>query len=131
MILGIGVDLTSVDRFASVLELAADGSYTHPLAKRCFSEEELSYAAQKAQPAEHLAAAYASKEAFAKALSFAQLSSFDFRRVYIEHTKQGAPCFVEDEYFLEIKQRYGIAQAHLSLSHDKGQACAFVVLEGK
>ena len=66
MILAIGTDLASVSRFEGVLECTQNGELAHPLACRCFTEEELRYAQAKANPAQHLAAAYAAKEALPK-----------------------------------------------------------------
>ncbi len=130
MILAIGADLTSAARFEGVLDRAEDGGFENPLARRCFSEEELRYAEGKADPAQHLAAAYAAKEALAKAvLSASGRESLDFRRFRLSHTPAGAPFFVDNEALQSIKDELGISRVHVSLSHEGARALAFVVLE--
>ena len=61
MIAGVGMDLCGVERMRKACESEA-------FCRRVFTEAELSYAAGKKSRACHLAAAYAAKEAFAKAI---------------------------------------------------------------
>ncbi len=130
MILAIGVDLASAARFEGVLDRTEDGGFEDPLARRCFSGEELRYAEAKADPAQHLAAAYAAKEALAKAaLSASGKASLDFRRFHLSHTLAGSPFFVDNEALQNLKDELGILRVHVSLSHEGARALAFVVLE--
>ncbi len=130
MILAIGVDLASAARFKGVLDCAEDGGFESPLARRCFSGEELRYAKAKADPAQHLAAAYAAKEALAKAVLSASGREFlDFRRFHLSHTPAGAPFFVDNEALQGIKDELGVSRVHVSVSHEGNRALAFVVLE--
>jgi holo-[acyl-carrier protein] synthase len=73
----IGIDLLEIDRLEAALERRPR------LAARLFTEGELSYAAAKARPAEHLAARFCAKEAVAKALG---LESWAFREVEVLST---------------------------------------------
>lgn len=130
MILAIGADLASVSRFEGVLECTQNGELAHPLARRCFTEEELRYAQAKANPAQHLAAAYAAKEALAKAvLSASGRGVLDFRRFSLSRTDAGAPFFQENDALRSIKEELGAVRVHVSVSHQGKQALAFVVLE--
>jgi holo-[acyl-carrier protein] synthase len=60
---GIGLDLLEIDRLAQALA-------RHPrLAERLFTPAEQAFAAERGEPARHLAARFCAKEAVAKALA--------------------------------------------------------------
>jgi holo-[acyl-carrier protein] synthase len=59
---GVGIDLIEIDRVERALERRPR------LAERLFTEDELSYARDRARPGRHLAARFAAKEAVIKAL---------------------------------------------------------------
>ena len=63
MIFGIGIDTIEVPRIARSVE-----TYGEQFLHRIYSEEELRYSLPRPHAAEHLAARFAAKEAFAKAL---------------------------------------------------------------
>jgi holo-[acyl-carrier protein] synthase len=70
----IGLDLLEIERLERALE-------RHPaLAERVFTDAERSYAAERARPAQHLAARFCAKEAVAKALG---LPGWSFRDVEV------------------------------------------------
>lgn len=71
---GVGIDLLEIER----LERALDRRPR--LAERLFTEAELSYAAGRARPGQHLAARFCAKEAVAKALG---LEAWSFRDVEV------------------------------------------------
>src|SRR5690349_7240336 len=60
--MGVGLDLLEIDRLEAVL------ARRPTLAARLFTEAERAYAAERARPAQHLAARFCAKEAVAKAL---------------------------------------------------------------
>ena len=71
MIKGIGVDLCRISRMEKLL-------YNEHLLKRVFHQAEYDYAMSKANPARHLAASFAAREAFAKA------TGLDFQESQLE-----------------------------------------------
>jgi len=120
MIAGIGIDLCSVERMMKACE-------RHAFCRRVFTEAELSYAAGKASGACHLAAAYAAKEAFAKATGLG-LAKLGFHSVSVRHDAEGRPSLVLDPQTPALEP-YRQARFHLSLSHDGGVAAAVVIYE--
>lgn len=121
MIKGIGVDLCGIERMRKAVE-------RHGFKERVFSDQEISYAEGKADPASHYAASFAAKEALAKALGWG-LGSMGVDSCSVVRTAAG-PCF---EFTGEMQGRLekaGIGCVFLSLSHDGGMAVAMVVLEG-
>ena len=77
----IGIDLLEIDRLEAALERRPR------LAQRLFTDGELTYAADKARPGQHLAARFCAKEAITKALG---LQGWGFQEVQIVATG-GAP----------------------------------------
>lgn len=102
MIKGIGVDILSIDRI------------DYKIAKKVLSEEELeifdSITSEKLKR-EYLAERFAVKEALFKADN----SYFNYNKVSILNDEKGKP------YLKDIN-------GHVSISHDNGMVCAFVVL---
>ena len=60
---GVGIDLLEIDRLERAL------ARRPRLAARLFTDDERAYAAERARPAQHLAARFCAKEAVAKALA--------------------------------------------------------------
>ena len=120
MIVGIGTDLVKIERIERALE--APG-----FAHRYFTAGELAHAQAKAQPAQTLAACFAAKEAFAKALGtgFSGFFPGDVE-VFWAGGRPGLRPLGPARICVE---QAGVRACHLSLSHDGGMALAFVVLE--
>jgi holo-[acyl-carrier protein] synthase len=74
---GVGLDLLDIGRLERALERRPR------LAQRVFTEGEREYAADRARPAQHLAARFCAKEAVAKALG---LGGFRFLEVEVVAT---------------------------------------------
>jgi holo-[acyl-carrier protein] synthase len=116
VIVGIGVDVVSIERFSETLER------TPNVRDRLFTATE--------QEAElpTLAATFAAKEAVAKALG-APLG-LDWRDVEVRHDEFGRPYLETAGTVADAARRHGVDRWHLSLSHDAGVAVATVVAEG-
>ncbi len=124
MILGVGIDLTPVDRMARLLE-----RYPQRSAERLFTQREQAYCWARARPAEHFAARFAAKEATLKALGVPEGLSWHELEVV---SRSGAPPVLElHGRAKEAARSCGMTRAHLSLSHAGGQATAIVILEGE
>ncbi len=115
MIVGIGVDLCEVARFAKALER------TPALLERLFTPAE-----QKIEKLESLAARFAAKEAVAKVLGAPGLA---FREAEVVSAENGKPSLVLHGAVAEAAAAAGITRWHLSLSHDGGMATAYVIGE--
>ena len=137
MILGVGIDLVSVERFKRWT------TYSPAQLARVFSDAELcdcTDAAGVLDPAK-LATRFAAKEAFFKALSAALVNldkteqTFSLlwlcRHAQVKLGTWGVPVLVVD--WAAIEQHIGSplskTAVHLSLSHEKEYACAVVDLE--
>lgn len=117
MIVGIGVDVCSLERFAQMVERRPG------IVSRLFTP------AESQRPLPSLAARFAAKEALAKALgSPGGLRWQDAEVVGDEH---GAPRFEVSGTVGELMASRGGERVHVSLSHDADVATAFVVVEGR
>jgi holo-[acyl-carrier protein] synthase len=116
MIVGIGVDLVDVARFETAIE------NTPKLKDRLFTEGEKSFSGYS------LAARFAAKEALMKAVGKAQ--GLSFQEVEVIKDEFGKPSFELSGQSQTTVSDKGIANLHLSLSHDGGIAVAYVIAEG-
>ena len=82
MIVGIGVDVAELTRIGKARRRFG----AHYLSK-VFTDAELFYCMNKTYPDPHLAARFAAKEAFRKALGSVQ--GMSWRDVEVEHTRHG------------------------------------------
>ena len=112
---GIGVDIESIGRFRKL-----DCTKDKLLLDRIFTKKELDYCFSKKNPASHLAARYAGKEAIAKALSGMGRKTRDYNLLEIFNNKNGVPK-------VKIRSNAGL-QVSVSLSHSKDSAIAFAVV---
>lgn len=115
MIIGIGVDVCEVARFATACERRPG------FARRWLT------AAEAALPMHSQAARYAAKEALAKALLIERGLGWHDAEVVCDFF--GRPSFTTTGSVAERAGQLGVTRIHLSLSHDAGIATAFVVCE--
>ncbi|MCD6525836.1 MAG: holo-ACP synthase [Desulfuromonas sp.] len=124
-IAGIGTDIVRVERFERFLDRQDSA-----LLGRLFTAQELAYALPKKGAAQHLAARFASKEAFLKALGLGLRDGLSWHDVEVVRDELGCPSLKltgrADEIFTQRK----LAGHHLSYSHEREYAVATVVLEG-
>jgi len=123
MLCGIGVDLVKEERIRKLRQL-----YGEKFLRRIFSEEEVTYALKKASPDSSLAAAFAVKEAFGKALGTG-VSGFGFREVSLVRDPVSGRPEVRLCGRAEVLFRKRADRLWVSVSHESGLAVAVVVLE--
>jgi len=124
VILGVGIDLERVDRFAP-----ADPEHERGLHERVFTAAELAYCRGMQRPAPSLAARFAAKEALFKALGTGKQSDMSWHDVEVVHEELGRPALVLAGRTKEIADRMGVARIHVSITHTRESAAAVVVLE--
>jgi holo-[acyl-carrier protein] synthase len=125
VIVGIGMDLVHIARVERLLS-----SKGHRALERLFTEEERRYALARMEPARHLAARVAAKEAAFKALSgTARAHAISWREMEVVIGTHGRPELVLHGLARERADHLGIARTWLTLTHDGATAAAFVVLE--
>ncbi|HEY1133650.1 MAG TPA: holo-ACP synthase [Nocardioides sp.] len=116
-IVGVGVDVCDVARFAASLER------TPALRARLFTPVET-----EGRTLESLAARFAAKEALAKALGAP--GDLEWHDAAVLREAGAAPYLVLTGTVLARASTLGVRSSHVSLTHDAGIATAFVVLEG-
>jgi holo-[acyl-carrier protein] synthase len=115
MIVGVGIDVCDVDRFAETIERRPG------LVRRLFTPREAE------RPIASQAARFAAKEALAKALGApAGLSWLDAEVVT---DSEGRPSFTITGTVAKRAVELGVDTIHVSLSHDAGIASAVVICE--
>jgi holo-[acyl-carrier protein] synthase len=116
MVLGTGIDIIEVERVKTIAE-------RNPrFLEKIFSSNEIDYCLKKRNTYQHLAARFAAKEAFFKALG----KRISWTAVELYNLPSGKP-----ELKIKNKQRFRVEKAHVSISHLKDYAVAAVILEGK
>ncbi|MEG1744319.1 MAG: holo-ACP synthase [Ruthenibacterium sp.] len=122
MIYGIGVDTATTARVAKSVQRAS-------FLEKVFGAQERVLFARHHNNADTMAANFAAKEAFGKALGAGIFSGlFDLSEVQALRGESGAPylAFSGKAAVLIAEKRL---RTHLSLTHEGGVATAFVVLE--
>ncbi len=114
MILGIGVDMIEVERVQRAIERNAR------FVEKVFTPGELAYSEGKKNKFQHLAARFAAKEAFIKALG----RGVPWASVEVVNLSSGQPTLA-----VRDAATYGFVRAHVSLTHLATYAVAVVVLE--
>jgi holo-[acyl-carrier protein] synthase len=115
VIVGIGVDVVDVSRFADSL------ARTPRLCERLFTD------AERTGPPESTAATFAAKEAVAKVLGAP--GDLGWHDVVVARDDAGKPSLVVSGTVGAAAAAQGIVRWHVSLSHDAGTAVAMVIAE--
>ncbi len=115
MIVGIGIDVCPVARFASAAE-------NERLLARLFTPSERDSSMNR------MAGRFAAKEALAKALGAPAGLRWSDCEVLADET--GRPSLVVTGTVAERVEELGVSRLHVSISHDAGVAVAMVVVEG-
>jgi holo-[acyl-carrier protein] synthase len=122
MICGIGTDIAKVSRFKKWID-------NPEMINHFFNEKEVKDSACESALCQHYAARFAAKEAFSKALGTG-LSGFSLKDIYIVNDDKGKPTLIAENKAAEIvKEKFGECSIHVSLSHEKEYAIAFVIIE--
>jgi holo-[acyl-carrier protein] synthase len=126
MILGIGVDLVEVERIERLLNL-----YQEKFAERVLARPERERYQQSARPAWFLASRFAAKEAVSKALGTGLRYPVTLHSISVETDALGRPSLQFNGALPDWLKEQGIGRMHLSITHEKGLACAIVVVESE
>jgi holo-[acyl-carrier protein] synthase len=122
MIIGVGIDVAEIDRFAASMRR------TPGMADRLFIEGELLLPSGERRGYASLAARFAAKEAVAKALGAPGGLHWTDAEVYAEDS--GQPRLRVRGTVAARAAELGVRAWHVSLSHDAGVASAVVIAEG-
>lgn len=115
--IGIGTDIVEIHRFEDFRDRAFSAFLS-----RNFTRNELDYCLSKENPASHLAARFAGKEAVIKALYSLDITNIFYPAIEILNNDLGVPYVrinTDKTEKLSIK---------ISLSHSSGMALAFCII---
>jgi holo-[acyl-carrier protein] synthase len=116
MILGVGIDIIEVKRIEKLAE-------KNPrFLQKVFTPSEISYSHGKRNKHQHLAARFAAKEAFFKALG----RRISWTDIELTNLSSGKP-----QLTIKSKERISFSSIHVSISHLSDYAAAVVILETK
>jgi len=122
MIIGVGIDVCPVERFAASL------ARTPGLRHRLFTAAEQRTPAGADRTGESLAARFAAKEALAKALGAP--GDLHWHDAEVVVGERGRPHLQVRGTVARRAAELGVTSWHVSLSHDGGIASAVVIAEG-
>lgn len=126
MIVGTGVDITEVDRIGAAVKRFGDR-----FLKRVFTLAEIRYCMGKPNATERLAARFAAKEAGMKAIGTGLRHGITWQDAEVVRLPGQRPVLQFHGKAAEFAARLGCKRTHLSLSHTREQAIAYVILEGE
>jgi holo-[acyl-carrier protein] synthase len=122
MIVGMGIDVCSIDRMRKALERHGDRFFS----RICTEAERGDLTGRDVATA--LAGRFAVKEAFAKALDGAR--GVGWHEVQVRRAPSGRPVLELSGNAVTKMAEFGASHWHVSITHDAGVAVAVVVLEG-
>ena len=124
MVIGTGVDIIDIPRIKKMIE--KDTRFV----EKVFTPVEIDYCRSKYRKEVHYAARFAAKEAFFKALGTGWRDGMKWTDISVENDELGKPGIKLEDITLEKFHSLGGDHIHLSISHTKEYAVAFVIIEG-
>src|SRR3954468_11113549 len=124
MIVGTGVDIAEVPRIEASIE-----RFGERFLRRVFTNAEIHYCDSKVNKGERYAARFAAKEAALKAIGTGLRMGISWREVEVTRLPGGRPTISFHGVASRFAAKLGTKHAHLSLSHTKEHAIAYVILE--
>jgi len=126
-IAGTGVDLIEVDRVKRALESEATGER---FLSRVFTAGEREYCESRGRAKyQSYAARFAAKEATMKALGTGWSRNVGWREIEVVRERGRAPQIELSGKAAEFAKRKGFKRFHLTITHTKQQAMAWVIAE--
>ncbi len=123
MIIGIGCDIIEIERVKKAVQRQAFQS-------RVFSDREIAYCTGRGQQQyASFAARFAAKEAVLKAFGTG-FRGGSLTEIEVCNDVLGRPEIRLSGYYKELAEKCGVIKCHLSLTHSRDNAAAYVVMEG-
>jgi holo-[acyl-carrier protein] synthase len=124
MILGLGIDIIEVERIRLSHE-----KFGERFARRILRPSEIEYCLSHRDPAPHLAARFAAKEAISKAFGTGIGTQLSWQDMEVLRAESGKPTVRMHGAGEALLAERGARTIHLSLSHTLVYATAVAVLE--
>jgi holo-[acyl-carrier protein] synthase len=125
LIIGTGIDIVEVARLRKIIA----GKSGTRFIERVFTEEERRFCLARKDPAPHLAARFAAKEAVFKALGTGWARGASWLEAQVRRKGDEAPTLLLSGATLALGAAKGVGRIHLSLTHAGEWAAATVILE--
>jgi holo-[acyl-carrier protein] synthase len=125
-ILGTGIDIVECLRIANMIEKHGELFIT-----RVFTDHEIEYCSARKAATQHYAGRWAAKEAVLKALGTGWRRGISWRDIEICNDRNGAPHVKLRAGARDVMEAAKIERMHLSISHCRAFAVAYVVAEGE
>jgi holo-[acyl-carrier protein] synthase len=124
MIVGVGIDIVDVSRIEHLLQ-----RYGNHFIGRVLAATEHAAYRESTRPAWFIANRFAAKEALSKALGTGLRYPVTLHAISVSNDTLGKPSFLFHGPLPDYLAMRGVVHHHLALTHEKGVACAVVVLE--
>ena len=124
MIIGLGVDITEVDRMEAAIERRG-----RPLLERIFTPAEIAYCERHRHRAERFAGRFAAKEAAMKALGTGWARGVRWVDIEVVRESSGKPTLKLAGAACAIATSLGVENIALTITHTGNTALALVIFE--
>jgi len=124
-VLGIGTDITEIERVERMLERHGEFFRT-----RVYTDTELEYCQGRKNEAQHFAGRWAAKEAILKAIGTGWITGISWRDVEVVNEPSGKPVVRLHRGALEEASKRGIREILITISHCDCHAVAFATALG-
>ena len=121
MIKGIGTDIVEIDRIEKVANREG-------FLEKIFTIREIEHLRKRNMRPEYIAGRFAAKEAIVKALGTG-FRGISFKDIEIENDELGKPIVILRDKAEELVSKEGMYNVHLSISHGRDSAIAYVIWE--
>jgi holo-[acyl-carrier protein] synthase len=125
-IIGVGVDIVECLRIAQMIERHGELFIT-----RVYTDDEIEYCSARKAATQHYAGRWAAKEAVLKALGTGWRRGIAWRDIEIRNDRRGAPLVHLGGAARDVMIDAGIREIHVTISHCRSHAIAYVVAEGE
>ena len=124
MVVGVGIDVIQNERIRESI-----ARFGPRFLNRIYTETEIGYCSNCADPTIHYAARFAAKEAAFKALGTGWAAGVKWKDVEVQKLTSGKPELHLYGQALERATSLGAARFHVSLTHDQLVSCAVVIFD--
>lgn len=125
MIIGLGLDITELDRIERSLN-----KFGERFVEKILTPEEIRLLPRK-NPVPYLAARFAAKEAAVKALGTGFAHGITLHSLEIRKNNNGGPELILLDKALEHSRKMGVNRIMISITHGRDSAVAVVILENQ
>ncbi len=124
MIVGLGIDITEIDRIE-----AAIARHSRAFLERIFTSSEIAYCEKHRNHGERFAGRFAAKEAAMKALGTGWRCGVRWVDIEVVREPSGKPTLKLSGASRDIADRLGVQSIALTITHSGNTALALVVFE--